>query len=332
MVLLAAALAVAAGVLLQAVLATVALAVTLAYVLYPLRQWVARRVGSDWLAAASVTAVAGLGGAVLLAPVAFVAYERRAAAFAFVRSLPAALSIPVGETTLVIETAPVIEQVTDALTALAVLVARTAPIVALQAVVFVLVTFAVLYKPDALRRAAIGVVPPAYHDVLAALHRRTADTLRAIYVLQAVTALATFLLAFAVFVLFGYRSPLFLAVLAGVLQFVPVLGPSLLVLALVVVEAAAGEPIAAAVLAVVGLVVIGFLPDAVIRTRLARYTTDLPASLYFVGFVGGVLTVGPVGFVLGPLVVALLVEVISLLSVEAERGDVTLAVESEGEG
>ncbi len=44
------------------------------------------------------------------------------------------------------------------------------------------------------------------------------------------------------------------------------------------------------------------------RPKLARYTTGLPASLYFVGFTGGVLTLGVIGFIAGPVVIALLVE------------------------
>jgi predicted PurR-regulated permease PerM len=36
-------------------------------------------------------------------------------------------------------------------------------------------------------------------------------------------------------------------------------------------------------------------------------------SLYFVGFVGGVLTLGAIGIIAGPLIVAILVEVVELL-------------------
>jgi len=53
---------------------------------------------------------------------------------------------------------------------------------------------------------------------------------------------------------------------------------------------------------------------AVIRTKLAGWTADLPVSLYFVGFVGSVLTLGLIGFIAGPLLVALLVESLVLLS------------------
>jgi predicted PurR-regulated permease PerM len=108
-----------------------------------------------------------------------------------------------------------------------------------------------------------------------------------------------------------------LAVLAGVLQFIPILGPSIVVLVLAALELVAGNVVDAAVVTVVGLVVIGFLPDALIRPRLARLTSGIPGSLYFVGFTGGILSVGLVGLIAGPVVVALLAEAVSLLSAEA---------------
>ena len=42
----------------------------------------------------------------------------------------------------------------------------------------------------------------------------------------------------------------------------------------------------------------------------------MPASLYFVGFTGGVLSLGVIGFIAGPVVVAMLVEVVNLLAAE----------------
>jgi predicted PurR-regulated permease PerM len=61
---------------------------------------------------------------------------------------------------------------------------------------------------------------------------------------------------------------------------------------------------------------VAWLPDVLIRPRLARETADLPGSLYFVGFVGGLLTLGPVGIIAGPLAVALVVEMADHLSEE----------------
>ena len=305
--------AVTAAVLAE-VLATVVFAVTLAYVLLPLRGAVARRGSSARVAAGAATTLASLVAVAFVLPPAFVLYQRRRAVVAVFESLPSVIPITVGETTVRVAVAPLIDTGREAVTGLALTVAAAAPVIVLKAVVLVLLVYGLLYRPAAIRTAATRALPDRYHDVLFALDRRAAETLRAIYVLQAATAAGTFLLGTVTFWLLGYDSPVVLGVFSGLLQFVPILGPSVVIGVLAVLDLLAGDVTGAVVVSVVGLVVVGFLPDAVIRTRLAEYTTELPVSLYFVGFVGGVLTVGAVGFVLGPLVVALLVETVVLLS------------------
>jgi predicted PurR-regulated permease PerM len=131
-----------------------------------------------------------------------------------------------------------------------------------------------------------------------------------------VPAFGTFRVAWGLFAALGYRGAFALAVVAGILQFVPVVGPSIVVGAIAAADFAGGDTVGATLVLVLGLVLVGFLPDAVIRPRLARYTTGMAASLYFVGFTGGVLSLGLVGFIAGPVVVALLLEAANLLATE----------------
>ncbi|MEZ3115819.1 AI-2E family transporter [Halobaculum sp. MBLA0147] len=325
------ALSAVTAVVLADVLATVVLAVTLGYVLLPVRNEAVARGAPRRVAAGVATALASLIVVGFVAPVAFVLYERRAAAVALFESLPDVLPVTVGEVTYEIPVEPLIALARETLTGVAIEVAAVAPVIALKATVLVLLLYGLLYRPDALRTAAVRAVPRAYHEPLFALHRRAGETLRAIYVLQAATAVGTFLLGTGTFWALGYDSPVVLGVLSAVLQFVPILGPSVVVVVLAGLEVLAGDLTGAILVTVFGLVIVGFLPDAVIRTRLAEYTTELPVSLYFVGFVGGVLTVGAVGFVLGPLVVALLVETVLLLSDGVERAQRRLDDTPDGE-
>ncbi len=296
------------------VLATVVFAVTLASVLLPVRRAAVERGASRRIAAATATTLASAVAVAFVAPLVYVLYRRRDAVVSFVESLPTVIPVTVGDRTYPVEVEPIVDTARDVVTGIAIDVAAAAPVIVLKALVLVLLVYGLLYKPSAVRTAATRVLPEPYHEPLFALDRRAAETLEAIYVLQAATAAATFVLATLVFWALGYSSPIVFGVIAGVLQFIPVLGPSVLVVAVAALDFAAGDVPAAVTVLAVGLVVVGFLPDAVIRTRLAEYTTELPVSLYFVGFVGGVLTVGAVGFVLGPLVVALLVETVLLLS------------------
>ncbi|MFB6177615.1 MAG: AI-2E family transporter [Halobaculum sp.] len=312
-VLLLAIAAITAAVLSE-IIATVAFAVTLAYVLLPVRGFAVRRGASPRVAAGLATTLASVAAVVFFAPIGYVLYQRRSAFVEFVQSLPEEIPITLGVQTYVVEVAPLLDTAQSVVTDAALQFASAAPVIVLKAVVLVLLLFGLLYRPGAVRLAAMRVLPRTYHDVHLSLNRRTAETLQAIYVLQAATAVGTFLLGTATFAALGYESPVVLGVIAGILQFIPVLGPSVLIVVLAGVDVLAGNTASAVTVVVVGLFVVGFLPDAVIRTQLAEYTTELPVSLYFIGFDGGVLTLGAIGFVLGPLVVALLVEVVLLLS------------------
>ena len=303
-----------AAFVLQSVLSTVAFAITVAYVLYPFREMVSEYGYSGRIAAGAATAAGFLGVVALAMPLAYVLYRRRLDLLVFLEAIPEQMVVDLGAFAYVLETAPVFQTAQATLRRLAISLAAAAPVIALKSVVFVILVYGLLLKPNAPRVAALRLCPSEYHDVLFALHRRTASTLRAIYVLQGATAVGTFALALVTFAALGYDSPFALAVVAGVLQFVPVLGPSVVIVALAVVDVVAGNAFRAMIVLVVGLILVGFVPDAVIRSRLAGGATDLPVSVYFVGFVGGLLTLGAVGFVVGPLVVALLAETVRLLS------------------
>jgi predicted PurR-regulated permease PerM len=317
--LLAAALIVA-GVVLLDVLSTVFFAVTVAYVLYPVRRWAVERGLSDRLASAVVAAGAFALVLVVVAPLAFVLYRRRRALIDLLREIPSSVEIPLGEFTYVIEAAGIVAGAREVLSSLAFGLAAAAPVLALQLFLFAILLYALLLRPRAAGETLLGVVPSEYHDVLRALDRRVRETLFGIYVLQAATAAGTFLVALVVFFLLGYDAPFTLATFAAVLQFVPVVGPSVLVAGLAAVDLLAGNVSRAVLVAVLGTALVGFAPDAVIRPRLAKWAADLPTSLYFIGFTGGVLTVGPIGFIAGPLAVAVLVEVVSLLGEDEASG------------
>lgn len=334
--LLAVALAVAA-VVLSEVLGTVFFAVTVAYVLVALRDRLVAQGLSRRLASALVTS--GAFGVVLavVGAFGFLLYRRSQSIVDLIGRLPDAFLVPVAGMTVTVELQRVIDAGTALVESIATALAVALPVLALKLLLFAILLFGLLLRPDAAASAAFRLVPPEYHDVVLALHARVKHTLYGIYVLQAATAFGTALVAAGVFFALGYDEVFTLAIVAGILQFVPVLGPSLLIVVLAAVDLAAGATTRAILVLVVGGVLIGAVPDAVIRPRLASWAADLPTSLYFIGFVGGVLTVGPVGFIAGPLIVALVVELVDLLSkggrhspLDAERGAVDAAGEVGG--
>jgi predicted PurR-regulated permease PerM len=296
------------------VLQTVFFAVTVAYVLRPLHRRIVERGLPAYWASALVTGAAFGIVLLVLAAFALVLYNRRASIFTLLGNVPPEVVVPLGGMTITVETTPFLAAARGFLQTVAVDAATAAAVLALKLVLFAIVVFALLVRPDSVGRAVFSVTPPAYHDIVLALDRRVRETLYGIYVLQAATAAGTFVVALGVFSLLGYGAPFTLAVVAAVLQFVPVVGPTALVGGLAAVDLVTGMATRAVLVTVLGLVFVGLAPDAVIRPRLASRTAHLPTSLYFIGFTGGILTLGAVGFIAGPLAVALLVEAVGLLS------------------
>jgi predicted PurR-regulated permease PerM len=304
------------AVILSGMLPTLFFAITVVYVLEPLFDRLLRRGFSRWTAGVIATATAGVAGLGLFLPLTAAVYFRRDHIRGVLESIPPELVFRIEGIRYVVEIQQYVDPATRLFSRIVIQTALSTPIIAAKAVVFVLVVFAILTRRDELATALLAPVPDAYTGIAIDLHERVRRTLLALYVTQAATAFGTFLVALPVFFLFGYESFLLLAVAAGLLQFLPVIGPSVVVLGLAAVEVTQGRLPSAALLSVVGLVLIGFLPDALIRPQIARRTADLPASLYFVGFTGGILSLGAVGIIAGPLAVALLDETVTLLGEE----------------
>lgn len=302
-------------IVLSAVLTVVVFAVTVAYVLYPVRQELRQRGVSPRIASGVLTLGTCLAGLLFVVPFAYVIYLRQEDLASKFRQIPETVSYTVGGAEYVIEVQPIQEGLLSFVRDLAVTLLVAAPGIALGGILFILVFYGIMYRPSAVRQAVLGFTPAEYHDVLDRLHNRTRATLYSIYVIQALTAAATFVIAALLFGLLGYTSPVWLAVFAAILQFVPVLGPSLLIIVLALTDIFLLDMLVrgAAVL-FFGLLFVSLVPDAVLRPKLAKRAGSLSPTLYFVGFVGGVLTVGAIGFIVGPLVIALLVEVVKLLS------------------
>ncbi|WP_435334324.1 AI-2E family transporter [Haloarchaeobius sp. TZWWS8] len=305
---------------LSAVFGTVFFALTVASVVSPVQTWLEGRGLPSYWAGVLTTLVTFVGGLAVFVPVAVIAYVRRERLIELVRQLPPAFTTEILGVSYSVELGEVENLVVTYLSSFAVTIAKATPDLALKAALFVMVLFAFLVEQDRVYRAAIAVVPPSYRDIADAFVERASDTLFAIYVLQIATALGTFLIALPVFWVLGYEYWVSMAAVAGVLQFLPIIGPSVLIGATALWHVSQGDLPSAIVVAVVGGIVIGYLPDAVIRPRLAQMTADMPGSLYFIGFIGGLLSVGPVGVIAGPLVVALFSESLELLS-EAVNGE-----------
>ncbi|MFW5918553.1 MAG: AI-2E family transporter [Haloferacaceae archaeon] len=308
-----------AAALLADVIGTVFFAITVAYLLSPVRRRLRERGLSRRWASVVTTSAAFVGTMLLLSPLVVILVLRFDELLAALRTIPDEIAVSIFGMAYSITTEQALATLITLLEQLARQALAESPILLTKLALFVFLIFSLLHHQGHTRQAILAVVPPSYRSVADALGRRARETLFAIYVLQAATAAGTFLIALPVFVVLGYSFPITLAVSAALLQFLPIVGPSLLLLGLAGWHVVFDQPVAAFTVLLVGGFFIAWLPDLLIRPRLARQTADLSGSLYFIGFVGGLLTMGPIGVIAGPLAVALVVEMARLLADELNR-------------
>ncbi|MFP8953402.1 AI-2E family transporter [Natrialbaceae archaeon A-arb3/5] len=311
------------GAILLEVLGTILFALTVAYVLMPLQRWLVRRGLTEWTGAVAATVIGFVSVVAVFSPIFVTLYFNLDEIIGIVEDLPAEIPVTLFDVTYTIEVAEVQTLLVDFLASTAVSLASQLPVLAIKFALFVLLLFALVLKGDAASRAAVAPVPYEYRDIAYALGQRTRETLYAIYVLQLATSVVTLLIGYPLFWALGYEMAFTLAMIAAILQFVPIIGPSLLIVPIALYHVAAGELTAAILIAVLGIGLIAWLPDIAVRPRLAHRSAGLPGSLYFVGFTGGLFTLGAIGIVVGPLIVAVFVEAVDLLADEV-NGDVDI--------
>ncbi|QFU84114.1 AI-2E family transporter [Natronorubrum aibiense] len=312
------------GAILLEVLGTILFALTVAYVLLPVQGWLVRRGLTEWTGAAAATLLGFASAVAVFSPILVTLYFRIDQVMAVIEGLPRQIPVTAFGMTYTIDVAEMQTLALDVLSSVAVSFASALPVLAIKFALFVILLFALLLKGDAAGRAAVAPVPHAYRDVVYALARRARETLYAIYVLQLATSIATLLIGYPLFWLLGYEAALTLAIIAAILQFVPIIGPSLLIAPIALYHVAVGDLVAAVLIGVLGIALVAWFPDVGVRPRLARRSAGLPGSLYFVGFTGGLFTLGAIGIVVGPLIVAVFVEAVDILADEV-NGDATFS-------
>jgi predicted PurR-regulated permease PerM len=125
----------------------------------------------------------------------------------------------------------------------------------------------------------------------------------AVVVSAIATAGAQAALAFVGFVVAGVPQPAFFTFLTFVGALVPLVGANVVVLPVAALHYATGHPIAAALLAVWSVGVVGTI-DNVLKPVLIRRGLSVHVSLVFLALLGGIATFGPVGIIVGPLALA----------------------------
>ncbi|MEN6610562.1 MAG: AI-2E family transporter [Methanoregulaceae archaeon] len=178
-----------------------------------------------------------------------------------------------------------------------------------------------LWKGEQIQGKIMAVLPGNLISPIGRLSSTSSDALHAIFVVHIIMALVTFAISIPFFMFLGYGNVLFYSFLTFLCELVPVLGASVTMIYLGGYSLAVGDMHAFFILLLIGYPVVALAPEIFIRPVLTGRRVQIHPLVMLVGFFGGILTMGMIGFVLGPLILVLLITGYRIMVEEKPLGD-----------
>ncbi len=119
-----------------------------------------------------------------------------------------------------------------------------------------------------------------------------------------ITALLQFIIAFIAFKITGSGAALLLALIIGLLAFIPLLGPVIIWLPYAVIEFTSKDYTSTIILLILGTVL--FLIDSILKSKIISSHAKLHPVIILIGIFGGISLFGIVGLVAGPVILSIL--------------------------
>jgi predicted PurR-regulated permease PerM len=180
------------------------------------------------------------------------------------------------------------------------------PILLIKIVIFFLTLYLFLLNGDKIIRDVRSLIPHQTITSLDRLTKTTVDTMYSVYIVNVESAILTFILALPYFMFLGYGHVLFWSTLCGLFQLIPFLGPQILIAFLLIYEFLLGDIRGIILTICVGYPLISGIADFYFRPKRMGTRMAIHPVLMMVGIFGGMLLMGLLGIVLGPLIVALI--------------------------
>ncbi|MFA5332363.1 MAG: AI-2E family transporter [Methanoregula sp.] len=199
-------------------------------------------------------------------------------------------------------------------------VMRNLGLVVFKGFVFLFSLFIILVKGEELKNRVFRHLPGPVKRYCVQLESVTVDTLYVIYIVQIAIAVLTFFIAIPVFYFLGYGNVLFYSFLAAFCELIPILGSSVAFIVIGAYSLAIGDMKGVFILFVFGYLIVSAMPEVYIRPVLVGRRVKIHPVIMFVGLIGGLLTMGLAGFVLGPLLIVLLMRSYRIWTDERKTG------------
>lgn len=181
------------------------------------------------------------------------------------------------------------------------------PRIGVELILFIVSLYLFIYKGQGIGDDISKGLYGRSRDNISIIWKRVSDTLYSIYIVHFSIAVITFFLALPFFWLLGYEHIIFYSVLCALFALVPFLGPFIILAFLALYALSTGDIRALLLILFIGYPVLSVATDLYLRPVLMGKRVEINPVVIFIGFFGGMSVMGIVGFILGPLLLSLII-------------------------
>jgi predicted PurR-regulated permease PerM len=183
-------------------------------------------------------------------------------------------------------------------------------------VIFFLTLSMLLFYGEAIGNAVPRALSPKLRDAVGRLSEITENTIYALIIVQISAAMISFFLAILFFALLGKGDVLLFSALIGFAMLIPLIGAQVMILVLALYFLSTGDTGAAVIMLFVGYPLLSGWIDFFYRPVMMGRRVAVHPVIMMIGIFAGVPFMGIVGFILGPVLIALVVIGAQILSQE----------------
>ncbi len=283
-------------------------ALSLAVVMLPLHRKMRRKI-PEWVSAGILTTV--LTGAILAACVAIVVvlFSDMDYLIEMLRTIFSVVTEALNPATAGPQANNLVTYVSDLLATLfpklIVSAAGLVPQILIDMVIFYALLYLCIIFGDRVWADIWAVLPENAKPNIGLMAEKTRDILYSLYIVHVFIAVLTFFLAYGFFMLLGYGHVPFYAMLCAVFALIPFLGPVMVLIFVGVYAVCLGDWRGVILICTVGYFLLCVVTDMILRPKLTGRKVQIRPMLMFLGFFGGAMIMGLLGFVLGPVLLVL---------------------------
>jgi predicted PurR-regulated permease PerM len=187
----------------------------------------------------------------------------------------------------------------------------------LSIIIFFLSLSMLLYYGDSIWNTAAGTLSPRLLNAISRLSEITENTIYSLIIVQISAAVVSFALAVPFFYFLGYGDILLFSSMIGFAMLVPLIGAQLMILLLALYFFSLGDIRGAVAMLLVGYPLLSGWIDFYYRPVMMRRRVAVHPVVMMIGIFAGVPFMGIVGFILGPVLIALVVTGYKILADES---------------